>query len=152
MKRLLTTLFLFALLLGGSRLFAQTGAAPNPDDDWGSPIGFVFLLIFLGIAVGAAVVGSMIASVILVGLFLLASAGVLSAGVLMGVYRKSVTAGFRTVVLLVSALGGIIIGSAGFYLINRFFHLHYQPKMVVMAGAGSGLLGGLLIGLAVFAM
>jgi hypothetical protein len=102
--------------------------------------------------VGAAIVGSMAAALLLLALFVMASAGILSMGVLVGLYRRSVTAGFRTVLYITCALSGAILGVGVFYLINHFLHLHYSYKTIGLAGAGGGLLGGLLLGLIVFAL
>ena len=73
-------------------------------------------------------------------------------GVLVGLYRRSVTAGFRAVLYITCALGGTIVGVGLFYVINHFFHLHFSYKAIGLAGAGGGLLGGLLLGLIVFAL
>jgi len=130
---------------------AGAGAAFK-DDDGFDPGIFFFLLIFAGIMVGAAIVGSMAAALLLVALFVMASAGILSMGVLVGLYRRSVTAGFRAVLYITCALGGTIVGVGLFYVINHFFHLHFSYKTIGLAGAGGGLLGGLLLGLIVFAL
>jgi len=130
---------------------AGAGAAFK-DDDGFDPGIFFFLLIFAGIMVGAAIVGSMAAALLLLALFVMASAGILSMGVLVGLYRRSLTAGFRTVLYITCALGGAILGVVVFYLINHFLHLHYSYKTIGLAGAAGGMLGGLLLGLIVFAL
>jgi hypothetical protein len=116
-----------------------------------SPALFFFVLVLLGIVAGAAVVGSMVATIILVGLFLLASAGILSIGILVSFYKQSFTAGFKTVLMILCGLGGIAIGIGGFYAINRWLHLHYPLRTVLLSGVGGGLLGGLFVGFAAFA-
>jgi hypothetical protein len=125
------------------------GSATYVDDGFDPGIFFV-LLVFAGIVAGAAIIGSIAAALILLALFLIASAGVVSAGVLVGFYRRSVTAGFKTVLYIACALGGIVLGVGGFYLVNHFFHLHFSYKNILLAGAGGGLVSGLLIALIVF--
>lgn len=124
--------------------------ASADDDGLGSPVVFAFLLGCAGIAVGAGIVGAMFAVMILGVLVLLALAGILSAGVLVGLYRRSMTAGFKTVLLLACSLGGLVTGAGGSYAANRYFHWHFATPTAVLAGAGSGFLGGLLLGLVVF--
>lgn len=130
---------------------AGTGAVANDDDGFDPALTVVFLVL-VGIVCGAALIGAVICGIVLGGLFVLATAGILSAGVLVGLYRRSVTAGFRTAFLLAFSLGGILVGAGGFYVVNRYFHLHFTTRTVLLAGAGGGLLGGLLLGLIVFAL
>jgi hypothetical protein len=125
-------------------------AGPATFNDDGFDGLLIFVLPVLGIMAGAAIVGSMAAALILLVLLGIASAGILSAGVLVGLYRRSISAGFRTVLYLVCTLGGIVFGVGAFYLVNHFFHLHFTYKNILLAGAGGGLLGGLLLGLVVF--
>lgn len=114
----------------------------------------VFLLAlgtaFVCIVLGATLAGSMLATLFLLGVFLLVSAGVLSVGILVGFYRRSVTAGFRTVLMIACIGGGVSCGAIAFWLINRVFDIHLQPLTALLVGAFSGLVGGLLLGLVLF--
>lgn len=114
----------------------------------------VFLLAlgtaFVCIVLGATLAGSMLATLFLLSVFLLVSAGVLSVGVLVGFYRRSIAAGFRTVLMIVSIGGGVFCGAIAFWLINRVFDIHLQPRTALLTGAFSGLVGGLLLGLVLF--
>jgi hypothetical protein len=131
---------------------AKAGTDTTFKDDGIDPAGFMVFLILVGIIAGAAVIGAVVCGVILGGLFVLATAGILSASFLVGFYQRSVTAGFKTALLLACSLGGLLVGGGGFYGINRFFHLHFGTRTVLLAGAGGGLLGGLLLGLVVFVL
>lgn len=135
-----------------SAAVARIANANADNDDFPPPALFVVFMILVGIAAGAAIIGSAIAVVILGGLTLMATAGVLSAGALVGLYRRSMSAAFKTVLLLGGGLAGIVIGSGGFYLVNRYCHLHFATRMALLSGAGGGLLGGLLLGLLVYAL
>ena len=133
---------------------AKAGAAgaATPIDDSVDPAIFAVFLVLVGVVVGAGLLGLAVIGVILASLFLLGAAGVLSAGVLVGLYKRSVTAGFKTVLLLACSLGGILVGSGGFFAVNRLFHLHIASRTVLFTGAGGGLLAGLLLGLIAFAL
>ena len=105
---------------------------------------------FVCIVLGATLAGSMLATLFLLSVFLLVSAGVLSVGVLVGFYRRSIAAGFRTVLMIVCIGGGMACGAVAFWLINRIFDIHLQPPTALLIGAFSGLVGGLLLGLVLF--
>ena len=132
---------------------AAAGAVADPDaegDGYGSPVVAVVLLVGVAIVAGACIAGALVAAFILGVFFLLATGGVLSAGVLVGLYRRSVTAGFKAVLLIGGGLGGMMAGAGGFYAINRYIGPHFRARTAIFTGAGSGLIGGLLLGLIVF--
>ncbi len=112
----------------------------------------IFILIFISFMIGGAIVGAFIATLVLVGLLLLAATGVLSTSIIVGLYKRSFAAGFRTFLLIICGAGGIIAGAGGFLLINHFFHLHVTRTTAAWSGAAGGLLGGLLLGLSMFAV
>ena len=133
-----------------ARATAAVPASAAEEDD-----GFDIFLMAVGtafvcIVLGATLAGSMLATLFLLGVFLLVSAGVLSVGVLVGFYRRSIAAGFRTVLMIACIGGGISCGAVAFWLINRIFDLHLQPATALLIGAFSGLVGGLLLGLVLF--
>lgn len=136
---------LFLTLLAYSS-WAQTG---QPDD------GFNLFLLTLAIAffsvvIGAILFGSLIVLLLLLAVFSLVSMGILSAGILVGWYRRSVAAGFKTVLMIVAIGGGTLCGAGAFWLINRNFDIHLRPLTAALTGAFSGLVGGLLLGLILF--
>jgi len=118
MKRALTFFLTVVLLICANGLYAQTADGLKPDDEFN-----LFLLAiaisFASIVVGATLVGSMLVTLALLVLLGLVTVGILSAGVLVGFYRKSISAGFKTVVAVTGCLSGILIGEIAFYLINR---------------------------------
>ncbi|HLZ86853.1 MAG TPA: hypothetical protein VKQ52_06435 [Puia sp.] len=130
------------------RIHAANAAAG--DDDEFNVILLAVLTAFICIVIGATLAGSMAATLVMIGLFGLVSAGVLSAGILVALYRRSITAGFKTILAMVCSFGGILIGVVSFYLINRIFQLHLSGVAVLLIGGFSGLVGGMLLGMAVF--
>jgi hypothetical protein len=127
----------------------SASAARQDDEEFN-----VFLLAlgtaFVCVVLGATLAGSMLAILFLLSVFLLVSAGVLSVGILVGFYRRSVAAGFRTVLMIACIGGGVFCGGIAFWLINRIFDIHLRPLTAVLTGAFSGLVGGLLLGLVLF--
>lgn len=139
---------LFLTLLAFSS-WAQAGPLGQPED------GFNLFLLTLAIAffsvvIGAILFGSLIVLLLLLAVFSLVSMGILSAGILVGWYRRSVAAGFKTVLMIVTISGGALCGAGAFWLINRVFDIHLRPVTAALTGAFSGLVGGLLLGLILF--
>ena len=131
-------------------VYCQDGSQspPKPDDDFN-----VFLLVFAAIAI-SAMLGAALAGVILViGFLLLAGAfvgfGILSVSVLAGIYKRSITAGFKTFLYIVCPVGGIAIGVIGYYILIELFHLSISKQFGLIAGILGGLLGGLIMALAI---
>lgn len=101
---------------------------------------FGFGIMFLGVGVGIA-----LTFIVVLVISALVSLGVLSAAVLVGLNRKSYTAGFKTFVVLGSAIGGIFLGSAGFWVLNKITKW-WPLETALLSGALAGLIGGLLFG------
>ncbi|MBS1603757.1 MAG: hypothetical protein JST42_13895, partial [Bacteroidetes bacterium] len=97
------------------------------------------------IIIGATIVGSAAATLVLLLLFALVSAGILSAGILVGLYRRSLSAAFTTILSLICCGTIMIAGAISFSLINRIFHIDLTTSTALLIGAFSGLLGGLLL-------
>lgn len=129
---------------------AAAVAATRQDDEEFNVFLLALGTAFVCIVLGATLAGSMLATLFLLGVFLLVSAGVLSVGILVGFYRRSIAAGFRTVLMISCISGGVCCGAIAFWLINRVFDIHLQPLTALLVGAFSGLVGGLLLGLVLF--
>jgi len=129
-----------------------SGTNSTADDDDFAP-GLLFGVIIIGgIVAGAAIVGCIAAALLMVFIAILISAGIFSASVLAGFYKRSVSAGFKTFIILISTLGGIVIGSAGLYVVKKIFSLHMSSQNAFLFGGGGGLLGGLLMGWIIYKM
>jgi hypothetical protein len=141
MKKLATIAFvLFFLSLG---LAAQT---PNPADD-----GFdVPFMVVLGcFMVGCIMVGAAITALLMLVLVALVSAGIMSTGVLVALYKKSFSAGFKAFLVLFCSVAGTAACAIAMALINHFF-IHRNPLTALLMGAGGGLCGGMILGLILF--
>lgn len=172
----LTALTLIAFLLFGGRSIAQTtrgdsaiqttrdttvrakrdtatvsasAAASMQDDDMDMFLLF-YGIAFIGIAFAAVFVGVVIMTGFLGVLFLLVSAGVFSTSILMGMYRRSAAAGFRTLLTIGCGLAGLFTGAVGLWLVDRIFHLHWKPQTALLTGGLGGLAGGVVLGLVLF--
>src|SRR5262245_33748048 len=101
MRLKLVWLFLF-IIFASNMVFAQAtpDGPPPPDDDFN-----VFLMIlatiFFSLMIGAAFAGSFIAASVLLLMGALAGFGIVSVSILAGIYKRSVTAGFKTFLYIV---------------------------------------------------
>jgi hypothetical protein len=142
-------LFTMILLLAAIGIHAQSPAAAPPDDDFN-----VFLLVFaiavVSLILGAVIVGSFAATCILFLLFGLVSAGVLSVSVMVGLYKRSFFAGFKTLLIIACGLGGAVGGMIGMWLVNRIFTLRLSHALTAWSGVLGGLAGGMLLGLCLY--
>jgi hypothetical protein len=99
------------------------GAADQPspghyEEDFNS-LGVFFLLACLlacGLAIGAGAVAALVLLVLIGLLAGLITAGIVSASVVIGVLRRSVSTGFRVLFLQVGGVGGLIVGALGAWL------------------------------------
>ena len=114
-------------------------------------VGSLFLVIILCVAMlfcfGVGVVVAV--CIILIALGLLAL-GVLSTSVAVGLYKRSIASGFKTLVISTSTVGGSIIGALGIFILFKITHWGNVP-FSTLAGAIGGSIAGLCFGfLAVF--
>lgn len=107
----------------------------------------LFFIALLGIAFMVIGLGCGIAITFLAVLFIggLVATGVLTTAILVGLYKKSLTAGFRMFLLLGSTCVGAFLGAACFWLYNNITHW-WTVEYAVSIGALLGLLAGVLFG------
>jgi hypothetical protein len=162
MKTLLR-LFIILLVAGSQPVLAQphqdTIKAASPktsvaqsvadDDDFNAGL-LVGAVIVLSVMLGFMIVGFVAASLIGGVLFILVSSGILSAAILVGAYKKSIAAGFRTLLIITFSIGGIFLGIGGLYLVNILFDLHLHHTVIAWSGLIGGLIGGVVLGLCLF--
>lgn len=151
MKRLLRIcLFLLPYFIT-TALFAQSTGTPASDDEMNLFL-MAFACVFIGVMLGAAVIGAILATL----LFLLALAfvnfGILSTSFLIGLYKRSLAAGFKSLLLLGFGLPCAALGLATTFLFNYVVPLHLPNTALAFTGLLSGLTGGLLLGLVAFAL
>ena len=130
---------------------ANPGQVPKPDDDFDLFL-LVFGITFVCVMIGAVLAGSIAVMGFLLVLFALISAGVASAGILVGLYKRSLSAGFKAILYISCSGVGMLAGAPVFWLINRLFQMHLTPGTAALTGACSGLLGGLLLGVVLFSL
>jgi len=111
---------------------------------------FLFTLLILSIIAICicVVIGIIITLLLLLLVFGLITAGALSGSILVGLNKKSFTAGFKTFVILFSTASSAMIGGLGFWLLNKLLHWWIQ-EVAICTGIVSGLLGGLALGFSV---
>lgn len=115
------------------------------DDDflvWLLLMGALFFLL-------ALIVGTALVIIFFLILFFLATGGILSASVLVGVQQRSVSKGFKTLFLSISILGSTII-SLIFFLIVNSMKDWWENNIAIFAGILCGVLSGWLLGLLIF--
>ncbi len=103
-------------------------------------------LIFLMVCIGAAIV---LTSLILLFIFGFISAGILSAAVMSGIYKRSFAAGFTTFIYASGCILGPLAGIVFFLLLHKISHWWTLTEAMVM-GSLIGLASGFLISILVF--
>jgi hypothetical protein len=130
---------------------AAAAQAPDASADDGMNVFLLFFgIAFFGIAIAAIFVGAAIMVGFLVILFALVSAGVLSTGILVGMYRRSVAAGFRTLLVIACGVAGLFTGAVGLWLVGSIFDLKWKAQTALLTGTLGGLAGGMALGLILF--
>ena len=127
----------------------NSNTASAEDDDEFNVFLLTFASLFFAAMFGAAVIGAFAATLFLLIIFLFVSAGILSASVIVGIYKRSVQSGFKTLIFILSSLTGIVIGSVGLFLANKLFELNYSNGLCLTIGAIAGFVGGILISFAI---
>lgn len=141
----ITLLFLLPLTL-----FAQETKPPSPDEGMD-----MFLLILAGVfisgMVGAAIVGAAAGLIVLFFIFGLMAIGALSASVAVGMYRKSLAAGFKSFLMILFGTTCSVIGGCGLWLLSGYFAPDFgHGKALFITGFAGGLVGGLLMALCTY--
>jgi hypothetical protein len=127
---------------------AANAAATEPVDDGG------FLLFLLLYAMGVCaiiVVGIGVGIIVTIGaLFIisaLVTAGVFSASVIVAIYTRSLTKGFKMFFVTCSILAGGVFGAVALWVLNLNTHWHDTENALLMGGAFglvAGLAGGMI--------
>lgn len=143
LKYILSCLFLLGFVAG----LAQGSELPKQDDEFG-----IFLLaigsIFICAMIGAAIIGAMAASLFVFLLFGLAALGVLSASIAVALYKRSISAGFKTLLIIIFSFTGSILGIAGSFVISRLVDITASANVLVPTAGAGGAIGGVLMALA----
>jgi hypothetical protein len=122
---------------------------PDRDEDF-SPM--VFMTFLITAALSCVLIGAGIALFlfILLIMFGVVSMGIISSSVIVAIGRRSISKGFKTLLLLSGAATGSLVGMVFFYVINNLFLHRLSGGMASFIGFISGIGGGMLLGLAVY--
>lgn len=119
------------------------------EDDFAPGLAFFALIAFafMFIFTGAGIVIAVIALLILFGLI---GTGILSASILVGLYNKSFTKGFKTFLVALTTIGGLIISSTGLWLLNKLVVHWFSSQTAIFIGSLVGLTAGWILGTLLF--
>jgi hypothetical protein len=126
-------------------LFAQVDTAKTGADDDMNIFLLVFAVVVIATIFGAAIVGAFAAILFFLFAALFISAGVLSVSTMVGFYKRSLQAAFKTFLFIACSLIGMVIGGVGFFMVARLFKLEVSDSTSLIASVLSGLIGGLLM-------
>jgi len=104
---------------------------------------YVFMAAFVGIIAMAIsiIIGAAIMSLILFAIFLFISAGIISSSVLVGMHQRSISEGFKFLIISIfTGLGCIGIGGI-FLILNQFFHWFSFSHSIVIGLFAGGMSG-----------
>ncbi len=119
------------------------------DDDFNAGLLLMASVVICAM-VGAAIVGSFLAAFAFLLAIVFISAGIFSASLLIAFYKKSITTGFKTFVVIICSIGGTAIGSIGLFIVTGIFHLDLSNQTALLIGGVGGLLGGVLMGFVIY--
>ncbi|CAN5798180.1 hypothetical protein BH10BAC2_BH10BAC2_30570 [soil metagenome] len=131
-------------ILKDSTSTAAGNEAQYEDDEFN-----IFLLVFaigvIGAIMGAAIIGAFAAVLFLLLLFVFVAMGIVSASVIIGLYKKSFESGFKSFIMILSAITGVILGAGAFWSINKIFRLEISDGTTFITGSCGGLVAGFII-------
>ncbi|NTS41350.1 hypothetical protein HRG84_10585 [Flavisolibacter sp. BT320] len=110
----------------------------------------VFATVFFSIMFGAAVIGAFLAAFLILLFFSLTALGFVSTAVAIGIYKRSLTSGFKSLFVLFFGLASAVLGAAGLFVVNLFIPIHLPAGYLIPIGFAGGLAGGLLLGRILF--
>lgn len=132
-----------------STLVKQTDQQAKEDEEFN--VFLISIAAFFACAmIGAAIIGSFVATMILLLMFAFLSAGILSVSMVAGFYRRSFQFGFKTFVVILSCLAGVIIGSFGLLIVPRLFNISISNQKALIVGGIGGAVGGIIMGLIIY--
>ncbi|WP_034058447.1 hypothetical protein [Lacinutrix jangbogonensis] len=106
----------------------------------------LFLVIFALVCIGAGIV---LTALVLLIIFVLIGAGILSASILVGLNNKSFSKGFKTFLVSTSAVVGLTVGLSFFYAIHETMKI-WTLSTALISGGLSGIIAGIGFGFFAF--
>jgi hypothetical protein len=138
-----------ATVQADSAVAASPTATGTVDDG-----GFLLFLLFYAMGACAIIVAGIgVGILITIGALLIISAlitaGIFSASVIVSIYTKSLTKGFKVFFISCSIFAGGIFGGVGLWALNLATHWH-DTQNAILLGTGCGLVSGLAGGMISF--
>lgn len=140
----LKALFLLLVPLIHITAFGQGDYDPAADEEFKIFL-MVMLTVFVCGVLGAAFVGALVAGLLAAAVFGLISVGILSTGIVVGVYKRSTTAGFKTVLLISFGLVCGICGAVLAVIAQYNWNIASSSVMAASLGLAGGVLGGVFL-------
>lgn len=117
---------------------------PEPDDEEFNIFLRALLFIAFSLMIGIGFAGAVLTLAIVGAFAVLAAAGVISAGVMVGLCKTSVSAGFRAALYVLLSGYGVVCGIGALWLGNVLFSQQYSVAVILGAGTIFGAIGGWL--------
>jgi hypothetical protein len=129
---------------------AQDSTSATPPVDEGMDLFLLIIAgIFISLMLGAAVAGSVAVTGLILALGIFISMGIVSVAAMTALYKRSLSAGFKTFLFIVCPLAGILLGIGGVWITGLLFHHPLNMQEGFIIGSVAGLAGGLLMAVAV---
>lgn len=139
----MATLHIILAALKTSFIFLQ---AVTPEDEEFNLFLFTLLLFGIIFIVICVIIAIILTLLCLLAIFGFIAIGALSASVLIGIHKKSLTSGFRYFVIIFCTVGLGTLGTGAFWLLNRFTHW-FSLQTALLSGALIGMVSGLIAGI-----
>lgn len=107
-------------------------------------------LSFMGTALGALILGSSLVQLFISLVFAGMRAKLVSIPHMARMYENAFQYGFKTMILIISVMAGILIGSFGLLITTRLLMIHFSIQKCLVIGSMGGLAGGILLGKLVY--
>ena len=76
--------------------------------------------------------------------------GIISSSIIVGIYKRSIGAGFATLLYFVFCISCMAIATGALFLVDFFINIPYSNFSLLLTGLASGLLAGLFLGFCTF--
>lgn len=90
--------------------------------------------------------GAVITIIFLGIIFAFTTFGILTTSILIGIKQKSFQKGFKSFMIILCGIGGLIFGTFALWIWNKVTHW-WTLKTTILFGVSGGLIGGILFGL-----
>ncbi len=99
---------------------------------------------------GAALLGAFGGFLLICFVMALMALGLLSTSIVVGIYKRSAAAGFKTFLMVLFGFSCAMIGCFGLIIFNGLLDWTYSNLLLITIGLTAGGIGGLILGLISF--